>query len=354
MKHLSIIALCVLFAAASADAKTYYVDASRPNNNGNGLSRAKAKKTIQAAINLAKTGDTILVYPGTYAPIKTNNKKIAVKSAKGAAKTIIVKPAKKKAISLAQLGKTWMNSYTDSYGQLVTYSSYPKSKGKNTTLTGFLLDGKNRDNDWQELLGVSGGTAKSCSFQRLGNNCNATAAFNASLAGCSLIGNHAAAAENSVLSRCRILKNQPRPWQDLAYKSQLGNCLIDDNLSGTASHFAESTIVNCTIVKNRTTSPTFSRRSKFFNCILWNNWLGEDGQNVHNTDSGNTYSRTFKDNRDPKFVDEAKGNYKLSNGSPCIDMGTVPAAIKSYVGKVDLAGGKRIKGKAIDMGCYER
>lgn len=168
-----------------------------------------------------------------------------------------------------------------------------------------------------------------------------------------IVGNHAAAAENSELSRCRIQKNQPQAWQDLAYKSRLANCLIDDNQSGTASHFSSSVLVNCTIVKNRTTASTFSTRSKFFNCILWNNWWGETGQTLHNTDLGNSYSRTFKNNKDPKFVDGAKGNYKLAKGSPCINQGTVPAAIKSYVGTKDLAGSKRVKGKAVDLGCYE-
>lgn len=31
------------------------------------------RPTIQTAINVAKKGDTILVLPGTYAPIKTDN-----------------------------------------------------------------------------------------------------------------------------------------------------------------------------------------------------------------------------------------------------------------------------------------
>ena len=89
MKRLLLLALCALLSL-NADARTLYVDAKRPNNNGNGLSKAKAKKTIQAAINVAKKGDTILVYPGTYAPIKTNNKKIEIKSVKGRKKTKLV------------------------------------------------------------------------------------------------------------------------------------------------------------------------------------------------------------------------------------------------------------------------
>jgi len=47
-------------------ATTYYVDASRPNDTGNGLTLATAKKTINAGINLMSGGDTLLVKAGTY------------------------------------------------------------------------------------------------------------------------------------------------------------------------------------------------------------------------------------------------------------------------------------------------
>jgi hypothetical protein len=38
----------------------YYVDITKPNDNGNGKSWANAKKTIQAAVELAVKGDTII------------------------------------------------------------------------------------------------------------------------------------------------------------------------------------------------------------------------------------------------------------------------------------------------------
>ena len=64
MKRTLALALCALLAIHAAEARTLYVNAKRPSNKGNGLSVKKAKKTIQAAINIAKNGDTILVYPG--------------------------------------------------------------------------------------------------------------------------------------------------------------------------------------------------------------------------------------------------------------------------------------------------
>ena len=70
-------------------------------------------------------------------------------------------------------------------------------------------------------------------------------------------------------------------------------------------------------------------------------------------DPGNTYDNTFTDNRDPKFVNAAKGDFRLAKGSPCIDQGKPTKAQKKLVGTKDLAGRKRIKGKAVDRGCYE-
>ena len=45
--------------------------------------------SLQAAIETANEGDVILVGPGTYSPIRTNGKKITIKSTEGAASTII-------------------------------------------------------------------------------------------------------------------------------------------------------------------------------------------------------------------------------------------------------------------------
>jgi hypothetical protein len=57
----------VLLLAASAPGVTYYyVNAARPNDSGNGLTWATAKQTIQAAVDLAASGDTVWVTNGVY------------------------------------------------------------------------------------------------------------------------------------------------------------------------------------------------------------------------------------------------------------------------------------------------
>lgn len=437
MKRLLALALCALFAC-QAEARTIYVNAKRPNNKGNGLSVKKAKKTIQAAINIARKGDTILVYPGTYAPIKTNNKKIAIKSTKGRKKTKIV--ANEQQDFIVDLSK-----HVQKHNAQYDYTDYT---GNSTRLSGFLLDGRNQ---WHTIYN---GTLGSCKIRRILpsvynsklsdcilsginfmdtngislDNCTATRCkiqknssatlFNSRLDGCIVSENGSTSLNDSRMDNCTVSGNA-KLWLS---GSTLANCLVSDNSQSYG--IADSTLVNCTIAKNsfRTWSEDekVSVNSKFFNCILWNNysqskwgevetvngdgpheeygyfdqggaWVrdewGEDGgyydqggtwidydyqyrtvsgpytteewvertgpKKLHNVDAGNVYKNTDKTNKNPKFVSAAKGNYKLKKGSYCINKGKLTKAQKKLVGKTDLAGNKRIRGKAIDIGCYE-
>jgi len=60
---LSAVLLCTAGCAGATD---YFVNSNRPNDSGDGLSLATAKKTVQAAIALASNGDSVHVAVGTY------------------------------------------------------------------------------------------------------------------------------------------------------------------------------------------------------------------------------------------------------------------------------------------------
>lgn len=444
--RLALAVSAALLLATTAEARTLYVNAKRPNNKGNGLKAATAKKTIQAAINIAKAGDTILVYPGTYAPIKTNNKKITIKSVKGQAKTKIVKPAATGIkIALAQLGKSYNVYLNTDYDTMATSGIW--TTGAKSTLEGFLLDGLDRGlGSGGELIGVSGGTVKSCKIQRLGKKyARVVDSFGAF--------DNASVTVNSTLIDCKVLKNAcnlaPAEWRAVSGKkspsptgskllrctiqgndlpngfnaSTLVNCLVTDNVVQYELFF-EATLLNCTVAKNTAVGhwgdPSFSVSSKYTNCILWSNWVvppkkiqtiygwdyyDADGnyigyrsmnqesffvdaddiwgtydnievteatlanyypgwgkyecsytdtvpgtaKKLHNVDPGNAYKNTDKTNKNPKFISA----YKLKKGSYAIDKGKLTKAQKKLVGTKDLAGKKRIRGKAIDRGCYE-
>ena len=95
------------------------------------------------------------------------------------------------------------------------------------------------------------------------------------------------------------------------------------------------------------------------NCIFWGNRSG-DGDQIHLTDSGlvdvsyscveDGYFGVGNIAFDPQFVSSGTGDFRLVEGSPCVDAGDDAA---STPGIVDLDGEDRIVGAAIDMGCYE-
>ena len=73
-----ILFLAALAAASPAQALIHYVDSSRPNDSGDGLSWATAKKTIQGAINATTAAHQVWVKKGTYAEALTFSSGAAV------------------------------------------------------------------------------------------------------------------------------------------------------------------------------------------------------------------------------------------------------------------------------------
>ena len=349
MKRFLALALCALFAC-QAEARTLYVDAKRPNNNGNGLSAKKAKKTLQAAINIAKKGDTILVYPGTYAPIETNNKKITIKAIKGKSKTKLV--LKKNDDVLADFTKA-VKKHDSTYNY-----DYTVNVGNATVLSGFTLDGQNLGKGYGVSIAM-GGTLKSCTAKRF----YVYRGFHKSKLENCLVQNNflvtTALFHECTVQSTTVTKN--RDDGDKLFHGQIGsystfaNCLVAGN-SFDRNIFGSSTLVNCTIARNTMTLHQgfhyqFSVSSKYVNCILWNNFSQREDEpkTLQNSDEGNTYTNTDTTNKNPKFAK----SYKLKKGSYCINAGKLTKAQKKLVGKTDLAGKARIKGKAIDRGCYE-
>ncbi len=376
MKKLLLLALCAILSA-NVDARTLYVNAKRPNNTGNGLSAKKAKKTIQAAINVAKKGDTILVLPGTYAPIKTNNKKIAIKSTKGEKKTKICAKDECITLDLSKKGKR-----SDAW-------SWFKGGGTATKVKGFHCFPKLWGDSRQKAAMAIGGVVSHCSFSdyrfgcgtyrgygRFGstkvyyltdyypclkmaagttfNDCKFVRQTPSDGSMADYLTGHSADYLKCTFQRCVFRENGfACAW------SAFANCLIAENCD---TGFYDSSLLNCTLSRNNGQWPShifFAQRTKMSNCILWNNFdcvewdRYELSKSLFSTSNGNTFSNTFTDNRDPKFVNAAKGNYKLKKGSPCINKGKLTKKQKKLVGTKDLAGRKRIRGRAVDRGCYE-
>ena len=379
MKRFLLLALCAIFAL-DAGARTLYVDAKRPNNKGNALSAKKAKKTIQAAINVAKKGDTILVLPGTYAPIKTKNKRITIKSAKGKEKTSIRTKGSGIRKCLANLG-AWEGghlAYDRKQKRYRDCALYLRS-GTASTLAGFSLRGQE---NVTYPVAATGGTLRHCSISRCGEGYMYIFAYTRSTAGSKTYA--------------------PDCWP-VVYKSKLIDCsmtncessdywLRDENTGiycvfnpESGLGICQSTLIRCTVTGNRDcrrTEPTNRFRvhdSKFYNCLIAENQRMQVdnclfanctiannpgfsmtkskvrscivhgcGSALFKSAKRNKFSATFKDNRDPRFVDSAGGEYHLRSDSPCIGRGSKVAG----TGTTDLDRNKRVRG-GIDMGCFE-
>ena len=131
MKKIPMAAMLALAAfTLPVSAATYYVnsdtgeDVDPKVNKKAGLSEGAAFKTIQFAIDKAAAGSTILVAPGTYEPIVSNNKKLTIKAVEGAEETSIDGEGVKGAIG-AELGvwgekKYNLWPYTETYKNTTT------------------------------------------------------------------------------------------------------------------------------------------------------------------------------------------------------------------------------------------
>jgi len=163
------------------------------------------------------------------------------------------------------------------------------------------------------------------------------------------------------------------------------NNLIINNFSrghyggGIFSYISNPSVINCTIAFNTTYIEYFPGEGGgigaqgkpfpvFRNCLIWNNisssytmnvywpsltWMDISYSNVEN-DLGHIFDLKPYTNIDslPGFLDPDHGNFQLVGSSPCINMGTPDTTGLSLPWK-DLSGNDRIIGGRVDIGAYE-
>ncbi len=165
--------------------------------------------------------------------------------------------------------------------------------------------------------------------------------------------------DSCLISHCKFQLN--KAFNSYAVSYQKGgifrNCLIFSNSSSNGCIIAGKSIDStgpvireCTIVKNL---PVNSKVVEYIplikNTIIWNGHVGDSCDTVkysiiQNWTGGGAGNMSI----DPKL--SIREEYKLTGGSPAIDMGDFDT---SGVSEFDLNGKVRIRGRYIDIGAYE-
>ena len=337
---------------------------------------ANAATNIQAAVDVASFGDTVLVTNGTYYPADqifiTNN--ITVKSVNGAEKTIVNGgfPAQTNRCFYLDGANTIIGGFTITNGYIIgvddgggiycyiggtiqncIISCNTGHRGggvyyyKNCIVSNCTISGNSSPYFGGGVYCDEGGMVLNCiisknSAQHIGGGVRCT--IGAIVQNCTISGNSVTAfgggiicLETSIIQNCTIYGNSA-------------------NNSGGGVFLEEGNIVqNCTIYNNSANSgggACFNTGGTIQNSILWNNFANSD----INLNSGTiNYSCSFplpsgegNISNNPQFV--SISNFHLQATSPCRNAGTNLPYVYTTT---DLDGNPRLIGDRVDMGTYE-
>ena len=270
MRMMSLLAAVALVSMVSY-AKTVYVDVNRPDDSGNGLTWETAKHTIQAAVDTALTGDTVLVAPGEYReggghPVSSPecdyisrvyiNHGITLKSTGGAAVThIIGEYDPDTANTVGMLGN----------GPKAVRCVFVNHDWSHTTvIEGFTLrDGaanQLKADDPDNGLSNAGGLRVQSVDTR------------AYLVDCvvkNCTGRRGGAIRNGRAVRTRFIGNRATGKGSVGAYSSFYFCVIDGN--SEVNLFAGGQVVNCTIANNFGCVNVFTEKTKVYNTIAIQN-----------------------------------------------------------------------------------
>jgi len=372
----------ILLAASSAFSATYYVNAARPNDTGAATSWATAKKTIQAAVNLAKNGDTVRVTNGTYvlsAEISVTNA-ITIQSVNGPGVTIVDGNNSNRCFNLT--GACSVRAFTIQNGSVpfehdgggILCSS------ANSVVSDCLIVSNGLDGIYWAWCnyggGMSGGTARDCIFRankaEHGGGAASTVAMN-----CIFEQNYTDGISGTFgwdfgdgggmyggeAYGCTFIGNSSFDGGGIIYVTAY-DCLFKNNsatYSGGGSF--NSATINCTFTGN---SANFSGGASCGgiarNCIFSRNVAGRPNYTIPESSADYTDTTIYNScssylthgvngniTNAPLFVDVANGDFRLQSNSPCINMGDNSAVSNA----TDLAGNSRIVDGTVDMGAYE-
>ncbi len=401
---------CLCIGAGSIEAATWYV-APTGSDAANGQSWATAKQTIQAGVDAANSGDTVLVTNGSYATggraagggHTLNNrvvvdKPITVRSVNGPEHTRIAGAWHSAATNIgpAAVRGVWITNGSTLVGFTVTNGTTMGSysvdgcgggvwchgQGTAPMISNCVIAGSQA---YWKGGGVNYGYLYNCQIY---NNSVAYGdgggAYFSLLTDCILAGNSAYDGGGGAwmtAERCAFIGNTARNAGGGTWESSLYHCTLTSNtapvgagvcygtlyssrlVGNTAASFGGGnyggTLYNCTLIGNSAGLISGGAHGgTLYNCIVWSNaaptnanWREFSGApSITNTCTTPLPIGAGNITNDPLFVNAAAGDYQLQPGSPCINTGTNEGWMFTAV---DLAGHPRVVGGIVDMGAYE-
>ena len=302
---------------------TYYADAGMTDDSGDGQTWETAKRTVQAAVDLAAAGDTVMVAPGTYSEgarvtpgglfqnrlVITNG--VLVKSSGGPGATVIQGSGAEafdswSAVRCVYIVDGVLDGFTLRGGAAVGYWTSADARDRSGGCLNMFM--ATEESEARNCV-IDGGTAYDGGGAWFGR----------------LV--------NCVIRSCGAYYGAGAYW------SVLLNCTVSGNSAWCSCGGAR----NCGVTNSVVYGNTTGWESPECHCST----VSRSCSDLENFGLGNTAEDVLF--ADPLFADAGSGDFSLQAVSPCLDAG----CDDFVTADTDLQGNPRIQGAAVDMGAYE-